>query len=106
MNVVNLTHAVIHIVSIQVSVFHKDSSVSDGMATLISDSILVGLVQMRGEDYAAIARGITTRVTAITGGEKWNCFIGERDKFSWDNRPVSHIICQTDDLVIHLFRQT
>ena len=81
-------------------------NMSDGTAKLISDSILVVLVQMRGQDYSDIAKGITARITTLTGGEKWNCIIGERGRCNWDNRSVTSILCETDNLSLLLHRQT
>ena len=90
----------------QVSVTQKSRDMSDDTVALISDSVLVVLQQMRGVDYGDIAKGITPRVTAVTGGDKWSCFIGDLYRYNWDINMGfnSYIECKTSDMRILLFR--
>ena len=83
---------------------HEKYNISDGTATLISDSILVALVQMRGETRTAIARGIVTRVKAITGGGTWSCIVTPCGQDGWDlHCCTNYVTCITDDLAILVF---
>ena len=84
--------------------YSKHANISDGTAKLISDSVLLALVQMRGESFHDIAAGITPRITTLTGGDTWKCIIGNHGECGWKNTSVSWIICQTDDLDILLYR--
>ena len=75
-------------------------------ATLISDSILVALQQMRGEGYHTIANGIIPRIETLTGHKKWACIIGALGHWIWHIQIGcdSYIQCNTDTLMIMLFR--
>ena len=88
---------------LQVSVHTKSSSITDGTAKLISDSILVALQQMRGDSYTSIAEGIVPRINTLTSGD-WHCIVGERGGCGWQITCCkSNILCTTSDIQIFLF---